>query len=677
MINFVHPGFLYALFALIIPVILHLFSFRKYKKVYFSNFNFLQSLQQQKKNSSKLKNLLLLLLRIIALASIIIAFATPYATPDRVRRSTNIKPQVVIYIDNSFSMSNTGSKGNLLDEGKKHLYDIVNTYPAGTNFMLLTNDPTGSLTLGKDQVINALGGLKASPATKMLSTIFREAAELTARKPATLFLVSDFQKSNCDFQNVTPDSLIQPVFLLLNPENRNNLYIKEVSFAQAFHQKNQSDKIRIQIANSSPKEFNNVPVSLTINGRKKSASKVNLPADGETTLEISYLNTEEGFYKGVVEITDFPVVFDNKFYFSYATGGNIEILYIHQDHINPFFNKLFSDSTVFNITSTNVNQTANIAFNNYNLIILDRISTSWTGLESAMETYVTAGGNLFLLPGQKNSATALNRILGKMHAPLFESSDTSAILTHIENEAGLFRNVFEKQDENIVLPRAKTFWHLSNTGNSEKLIADKRGNPMLAVQSAGKGKIYLSAFDYAPENTDMVYHPLFIPVMVNMAGNINSGLSTFSFLNSGNPVNLNPKINTENGGLRIVSDDRTLEFIPEIRKDYSGYLVLANPQNIREAGLYSVMKDNETVDLLAFNYDRRESQLLFSDENELRKHFPNARIENIKTTQIDQNSQLIKEIVLQDNNKYLTCWFLLLGVVALLFEQIVWRKKLM
>ena len=60
-IHFLYPEFLYGLFALSIPIILHFFSFKKYKKIYFSNFNFLASLQQQKKNSSRLKNLLLLL----------------------------------------------------------------------------------------------------------------------------------------------------------------------------------------------------------------------------------------------------------------------------------------------------------------------------------------------------------------------------------------------------------------------------------------------------------------------------------------------------------------------------------------------------------------------------------------------------------------------------------------
>ena len=52
-IQFLHPVFLYGLLLLAIPVLLHLFSLKRYKKVYFSNFNFLEALQKQKKNSSR------------------------------------------------------------------------------------------------------------------------------------------------------------------------------------------------------------------------------------------------------------------------------------------------------------------------------------------------------------------------------------------------------------------------------------------------------------------------------------------------------------------------------------------------------------------------------------------------------------------------------------------------
>ena len=676
-IQFLHPIFLYGLFALTIPIILHLFSFRKYKKVYFSNFNFLTSLQQQKKNSSKLKNLLLLLLRLLAIASIVFAFATPYVRPKKNKLPAEKSSKVIIYTDNSFSMSNTGTKGSLLEEAKKHLFDIINAYPAGTSFVLLTNDEANNNTLTQEQATTLLAGIKTTANSKKISEILKEAHEIASGQHSTLFMISDFQKKNCDFQSIQPDSILEKVLLVLSPENQNNLYVKEVTFDQAFHKKDQADKVTITLANASGKEYNNVPLSLTINDKKKSLTKVNIPANGEQQVEINYQNTEDGFYKGIVEISDFPVIFDNKFYFSYGIDEKTEILCIEQNGHNPYFQKLFSDSTTFSCTYRNVNQAVNVNFSRYNLIILDRIGTLSSGLGSALENYVQNGGNLFVIPGDKNTVAAQNRLFQQMRAPLLSVPDTGSTIATIETQAALFRDVFEQEEKNPQLPRAKQFYHLTNLGNSEKLLIDKKGFTVLAAQTFGKGNLYLSAFDYSPENSDMVYHPLFVPLMVNMASNMNSALNTSYFLNSNKPVVLGNKITPDNARLRIVNTDRSFEFIPELRKDFSGNLILTNAKEIRDAGLYQVEQDGKLVDVLAYNYNRDESQMDFCTEEILQKQFPGARIENIKSTQLDRNSELVKEIVLEDNNQYLTFWFLLLAIIALLLEQTVWKKRLM
>lgn len=676
-IHFLYPEFLYGLFALSIPIILHFFSFKKYKKIYFSNFNFLASLQQQKKNSSRLKNLLLLLLRLTVLAAIVIAFANPYFVPRTVSAgNSGEKPQVVIYLDNSFSMSNTGSKGTLLEEAKKQIFDILNTYPDGISFTLLTNDPLQSVNKTKEEIQSVTGIVKTTSRNKKLSDLFKEAGEIGAGKRTTFFLLSDFQTRNCDFQSISSDSLIEPIFLLLEPENRNNLYIKEVSFDPAFHKKNQNDKISIHLVNSSPKDFNNVPVSLTVNDKKKSISKVNLPAGSEQSVEISYLNTENGFYKGWVEITDFPLIFDNTFYFSYKIDDKINILCIEQDKHCPYFGKLFSDTSSYSITYVNINQTANTDFQKYNLIILDRISNTWTGLESALENYVIEGGNLLLLPGTEISANILNQFLQKVHAPQFGKADSNTVIAHLESEAFLFKDAFEKQDKNTAFPSVNLFYPLQITANSEKLLTDKKGNTLFSAHTYGSGNIYTSAFSFEPENSDLVFHPLFVPLLVNMAYNVNSNLKNSWTIHSNERIVINGKYMPDNTPLKITGQDSQLEFIPEIRKDISGNLILQNTENLGNAGLYEVIAGNRIIDVLACNYDRAESQLQFCNLQELQKQFPKARVENIKTTQFDRNSEIVKEIVSEDNNKYLARWFLLLAVFALLAEQWVWRRKL-
>ena len=76
--QFVFPWFLLALFALAIPVIIHLFYFRKFKKVYFSDIRFLKQVQEEKSTIEKLKKRLILASRLLALFFLILAFVQPF-----------------------------------------------------------------------------------------------------------------------------------------------------------------------------------------------------------------------------------------------------------------------------------------------------------------------------------------------------------------------------------------------------------------------------------------------------------------------------------------------------------------------------------------------------------------------------------------------------------------------
>src|SRR5690606_15816754 len=76
--KFVYPEFLYALFAIAIPIVIHLFNFRKFKKIYFSNVQFLKEVTQETQSKSKLKHLLILISRILAISFLVFAFAQPY-----------------------------------------------------------------------------------------------------------------------------------------------------------------------------------------------------------------------------------------------------------------------------------------------------------------------------------------------------------------------------------------------------------------------------------------------------------------------------------------------------------------------------------------------------------------------------------------------------------------------
>ena len=155
--NFIAPEFLYALGFLAIPILIHLFNFRRYKTVQFSQVRFLKSIKKQTQSTSRLKHLIVLACICLALAALVFAFAQPYLTSNK-SVEVSEKKGVVVYIDNSFSMQASAEVGSLLDDAKNKAITIANAYNESDQFQLHTNrfDANEQSWLNKEAFIDQL-----------------------------------------------------------------------------------------------------------------------------------------------------------------------------------------------------------------------------------------------------------------------------------------------------------------------------------------------------------------------------------------------------------------------------------------------------------------------------------------------------------------------------------------
>src|SRR5690606_25337935 len=140
---FLYPSFLWALLAVLVPVIIHLFNFRRYKKVYFSNVKFLREIQLESKSRSRLKEILILAARCLALAALVFAFARPYFKDPAQTRDLHSATAVSLYIDNSFSMENVSRQGPLLDVARLRAREIIRAFGERARFHIITNNFEG------------------------------------------------------------------------------------------------------------------------------------------------------------------------------------------------------------------------------------------------------------------------------------------------------------------------------------------------------------------------------------------------------------------------------------------------------------------------------------------------------------------------------------------------------
>ncbi|MCU0358931.1 MAG: BatA domain-containing protein, partial [Cyclobacteriaceae bacterium] len=136
--SFVYPAFLWALAALSIPIIVHLFNFRKTQKIYFSSNRFLRMVQEATSAKRKLKHYLILASRLLFILFLVLAFAQPFIPA---REQVSSVQNIILYLDNSLSMSvPVGEKVRALDAGIQAANELVSVFPPDTRFQLITND---------------------------------------------------------------------------------------------------------------------------------------------------------------------------------------------------------------------------------------------------------------------------------------------------------------------------------------------------------------------------------------------------------------------------------------------------------------------------------------------------------------------------------------------------------
>ena len=153
---FSSPSFLWALGLLGIPIIIHLFQFRRYRQIKFSDISLLKQVQTQSHTQNQLKHLLILLMRVLTLALVVLAFAEPII-PASMSSDIDDSPVIAILIDNTLSMQNEVENSNLLKQAQQDAYQIIESYGNETKFQLLTHD----LAPESRRVFNAQGIIKA------------------------------------------------------------------------------------------------------------------------------------------------------------------------------------------------------------------------------------------------------------------------------------------------------------------------------------------------------------------------------------------------------------------------------------------------------------------------------------------------------------------------------------
>ena len=597
--QFKHPEILYFLFLLVIPILVHLFQLRRFKKEYFTNVHFLKELAIQTRKSSRLKKWLLLLTRLFLLACLIIAFAQPFF---QAKDSKGITNEMFIVLDNSFSMQAKGKQGELM---KRAVQELLENVPENQTFSLITNSETFWNTDIKS-IQRELQNLKYSASPFVLDNLMAKIKSRKSPYNKDIVIITDaVGLQPKQLKNI--DSTSNAYFIIPKAEQKNNVAIDSVFIQQAL---DNFYEIGIKLSSYGDNE-KDIPISLYNN--KKLVAKTIVNFEGKEK-SINF-TIPKGDFNGYAAIDDNALQYDNQLFFSISKPQKMNIVSIGQPEKSSFLKKIYSDNEFifsnFDLKTLDYN-----ILEKQDAIILNEVPEVPQALQTTLKTFVEKGGNLIVIPSSESSISNLNSLMGNFGKIQFKSLENGEkLVTKIAFNHPLYSTVFEKKTDNFQYPNVSSAYSISSTYPSILSFEDQ--NAFLTAIQNPVSSVYVFSAPLNKNNSNFQNSPLIVPTFYNMAlSSQKTGISALT-IGENSPFLIDASLSKDEiVEIKSLSEETNEKFIP-MQQILNNKVKLTFNDFPQEAGNYGIYKQDNLLKEISFNYARTESNIATSNESVL------------------------------------------------------------
>ena len=634
--QFKHPELLYALIALLIPIIIHLFQLRKFKKQAFTNVAFLKKVTSQTRKSSQLKKWLILCTRMLILAAAILAFAQPYTSKTN---TFNTKKETVIYLDNSFSMQAKGEQGELL---KRAIQDLIETIDVNENISIFTNNTTfRNTTLGA--IKNDLLQINYSPNQLSYEAVLLKSKDLFSDELGNfkqVVLISDFQIKETAF-NPNLDSLISINTVQLKPVTRNNLLV------DSLYVSNQTaTNIELTaIVKNQGKTQENIPISLYSEGKLITKTTVDI----EDHAKANFTLNRDQKIDGEIVIDDSNLLFDNTLYFNINKPNKVHVLAVSEakdDFLKRVYNEL-----EFNYKSTSLNELNYSTIENQNLIVLNEIDNIPSSLKTALNAFTNNGGYVLVIPSTKSNIQTYNDFLLNYSLQLGSITQVEKRVTTINYSHPLYNDVFNKRVTNFQYPKVSSYYQI----NSNLAISPLKFEDGFSFLS-NSNNVYVFSSALNSKNSNFKNSPLIVPTLYNIGKQSLKTSKLYYTIGEDNSFDI--PINLQQDEILSLSLGEE-KLIPQ-QQYFNNKVSIVTNDTPSLAGTYNVINKTEVVENVSYNYNRSESNMQYLDLS-LFEHI-NQSVSVSETFDTLKSDSKINE---------LWKWFVIFALVFLAIEMLI------
>ena len=683
---FLHPGVLWGLLALSVPIIIHFFNLQRPKQVLFSNVAFVKEVKKSVVRRVKFRQWLLLLARLLAVAAMVLAFANPVIV-DENKAVLQGNRSIAIVVDNSYSMTAGNERGEYFHQAVSLVRNIIKAYSREDEFLVMTTDNlrlNGNFSQ-QEEVLEDLKDLEIEQNIHSHTDILSFREEIFSRagnQIQELYFLSDFQNSTvmADSQLVVlaDSSTFFIKYIPLASRAQKNVYIRSHQIVSQIIESGKPVVMNMELVNDGNSEIRDLSVRVMLEGKVAAISTKTLDPESVANLEISFTPSGSGWQSGYIELDDQWVDFDNRRYITLYVPEQEKVLLVEgqsSPNMKILYESLFDQFETTIIPARNI---ATVELSDYRSLIFLGVKDISTGLADKMSKYLDQGGSLMMFPGDNMNLASVNQFfnsvgLGTMGPTVDIQNGSKA--GRVDLAHPVFEGIFARRQNQQEFDAPTIYkYHtvqLNNTLPHNRIMSLENQAPIFIESKVSNGLVFTFTIFPGDTWTDFHVKTIFTPVMfrttqiMNQTQNVQSGQEIGFY----KPMNIPT---TKKALINLI--DAEGNAIPPEQYARGGATTLSfEKMDIRE-GNYDIVQEEELLEKISFNISDQESRLKFLSRSELEERLTQTGLGRIEV--LGASSEEVKtRIEVEKDGFPLWKYFIIIALICLGIEVLILQLK--
>ena len=516
--TFINPTALWGLLALSVPILVHLFHFRRYTTIYFSDVRLLSQMEEQRSTRSNLKRLLLLLFRMASIFFVVLAFAQPVLDEEKSLVDDMARHEILL-IDNSLSMYD--GEASSYEQTVKDLTAYINNSSGDKRFQLLGHqgifDP--NFWCGKDSVLSLLGSMQPVPFARSLNDRWQEIIPFRDSLDLSMKIFTDGQRN---FLDTIPGIDSLPVDLFVQESSLSSedaATIDSVWWVDRPTVDNRSGSLAFALQIHKGDIASQVALSygsVTLDSLYIPMDTIGLFGD---TLEIEVRDT--GWLSLVFALRNDPNEYNNTIPIGIYLPELIDILVVSEA---PFAQSVKALKSVSDFTTTQTSLAAFMAkkssfYADYEVVILESVKAFNQEQIDQIGKLRNKGLRLIILPSASLDAASYADAFTQWDIPLEDAYPYRGKVNKLNTSHYLLDGVLRGKAVRSRFPEVYDglTWRSTSALRTTPIYTTLEGDVLLYSCQSPQGASYVFTSSIDKKASNLMEDPLFAPLLYRMA----------------------------------------------------------------------------------------------------------------------------------------------------------------